>query len=230
MSQSVVAFLPCRRGSQRVPKKNIKPFAGAAFGLVEIKLRQLLACPALDGIVLSTNDEAILDYADSLHEQRLIIHCRSEALSSADTSTDELVTHAVDLIDQGHILWTHVTSPFVTASHYGEIIRAYREKLTQGYDSLMTTTALQAFLWRDGMPLNYDRALEKWPRTQTLAPIHDVNSAAFLASCEVYKTLQDRIGQKPYLYEMDKLTSHDIDWPEDFVVGECLVEKGCVSL
>lgn len=230
MSSSVIAFLPCRRGSQRVPKKNIKPFAGVPFGLVEIKLRQLLKCTSLDSIVLTTNDEEILDYAYSLHEDRLTVHCRSEALSSASTSTDELVSHALDLIPQGHILWTHVTSPFVTQAHYEDIVHTYHKQLAQGYDSLMTTTALQTFLWRDGVPLNYDRTLEKWPRTQTLAPIHELNSAAFLASAVVYQTFQDRIGRKPYLYEMDKLTSHDIDWPEDFIVGECMVEKGCVSL
>ncbi len=230
MNHPVIAFLPCRRGSQRVPKKNIKPFAGAPFGLVEIKLRQLLSCSLVDGVVLSTNDEEILEYAKSLNDSRLAVHQRSEILSSSETSTDELVAHALALIPQGHILWTHVTSPFVTAQHYEKIIRVYREKLNEEYDSLMTTTALQTFLWQDGVALNYDRTQEKWPRTQTLKPIHEVNSAAFLASCDIYDCSQDRIGRNPYLYELDKLTSHDIDWPEDFLVGECLVEKGAVEL
>jgi CMP-N-acetylneuraminic acid synthetase len=28
---------------------------------------------------------------------------------------------------------------------------------------------------------------------------------------------------------MDKFISFDIDWPEDFVIAECLVEKGLVT-
>ena len=94
----------------------------------------------------------------------------------------------------------------------------------------MSTTRLQTFLWQDGEALNYRREIEKWPRTQTLKPLHEVNSGVFMASSEIYRDMNDRIGHRPYLYEMDKLTSYDIDWPEDFVVAECLYEKGLVSL
>lgn len=230
MSNRIVAFLPCRRGSQRVPQKNIKPFAGMPFGLVQIKLSQLLGCPSLHSVVLSTNDEEIIKYARSLNDDRLVIHLRADALSSSETSTDELIGHALDLIPNGHILWTHVTSPFVTSSHYERIIKAYFDGLACGSDSLMSTTCLQTFLWQDGEALNYRREIEKWPRTQTLKPLHEVNSGVFMASSEIYRDMNDRIGRRPYLYEMDKLTSYDIDWPEDFVVAECLYEKGLVSL
>lgn len=229
MTEKVTCFLPCRAGSQRVVRKNIKPFAGYENGLIEIKLRQLLAAEGIDEVVLTTNDADILAYAESLDEPRLRLHRRVEELSSSATSTDQLVAHALELIPEGHILWTHVTSPFITAKHYDEVIRIYREQREQGYDSLMTTTAIHGFLWQDEQPMNYDRTIEKWPRTQTLAPVHEVNSGAFLAPADLYRELDDRIGRRPYLYAMDKFTSFDIDWPEDFVIAECLVEKGLVT-
>ncbi|TCP20736.1 hypothetical protein [Rhodovulum adriaticum] len=49
-----------------MPRKNIRPFGPFAHGLLEIKLGQLLACPEIDRVVLSTNDEEILDFARSL--------------------------------------------------------------------------------------------------------------------------------------------------------------------
>ena len=229
MTDKVTCFLPCRAGSQRVVRKNIKPFASYEHGLIEIKLRQLLAAEGIDEVVLTTNDADILAYAESLNEPRLRLHRRVEELSSSATSTDQLVAHALELIPEGHILWTHVTSPFITAKHYDEVIRAYWEQREQGYDSLMTTTAIHGFLWQDEQPMNYDRTIEKWPRTQTLAPVHEVNSGAFLAPADLYRELDDRIGRRPYLYAMDKFTSFDIDWPEDFVIAECLVEKGLVT-
>lgn len=229
MTNKVTCFLPCRAGSQRVVRKNIKPFSGYEHGLIQIKLRQLLAADGIDEVVLTTNDADILAYAELLDEPRLRLHRRIEDLSSSATSTDQLVAHALELIPEGHILWTHVTSPFITAKHYDDVIRAYWEQREQGYDSLMTTTAIHGFLWQDKQPLNYDRTIEKWPRTQTLAPVHEVNSGAFLAPADLYRELGDRIGQKPYLYVMDKFTSFDIDWPEDFVIAECLVEKGMVT-
>lgn len=229
MTEKVTCFLPCRAGSQRVVRKNIKPFASYEHGLIEIKLCQLLSAEEIDEVVLTTDDEDILAYAESLDESRLRLHRRVEELSSSATSTDQLVAHALELIPEGHILWTHVTSPFITAKHYDEVIRAYWEQRKQGFDSLMTTTEIHGFLWQDEQPMNYDRTIEKWPRTQTLTPVHEVNSGAFLATADLYRELDDRIGSRPYLYAMDKFTSFDIDWPEDFVLAECLVEKGLVK-
>lgn len=230
MTDKVTCFLPCRAGSQRVARKNIKSFAGFEFGLIQVKLRQLLASELIDNIVLTTNDADILAFAESLNNPRLFLHHRVESLSSSDTSTDQLVAHALELIPDGHILWTHVTSPFITEKHYDQIIRAYFDELARGYDSLMTTTAIHGFLWQDEKPMNYDRSVEKWPRTQTLKAVHEVNSGVFLASTSIYSNLDDRIGERPYLYELDKLTSLDIDWPEDFMIAECMAEKGLVDL
>ena len=230
MNEKITCFLPCRKGSQRVLRKNIKPFAGAAFGLIEVKLKQLLSSRLIDEVLLSTNDEEIMDYVDSLNEERLKVYQREEALASSETSTDQLVDYALSLIPQGDILWTHVTSPFITGECYDEIIRCYQVKRKEGYDSLMTTTELHGFLWQEGKPMNYDRQIEKWPRTQTLKPVHEVNSGVFLAPAEVYKHQDDRIGQRPYLYTLDKLIGYDIDWPEDFVIAECMAEKRLVVL
>ena len=229
-SDKVVCFLPCRKGSERVPKKNIKPFAGFSYGLIELKLKQLFECELIDKVVLSTNDEEILEYALSLSEDRLILHKRADHLASSQTSTDDLVAHALRLIPDAHILWTHVTSPFITSAVYSDIISRYFSVIGEGHDSLMTTTLLHAFLWQDGKAMNYDRSIEKWPRTQTLKPVHEVNSGAFIAHSEIYRSLDDRIGNNPYLYGMDKIISHDIDWPEDFVIAEALAEKGLVKL
>ena len=230
MTEKVSCFLPCRAGSQRVARKNIKPFAGYEHGLIQIKLRQLLASELIDEVVLSTNDADILAYAESLQDSRLRLHHRVDALACSVTSTDQLVAHALELIPEGHILWTHVTSPFITEKHYDQVVRVYLDQLHRSYDSLMTTTVIHGFLWQDEHPMNYDRSIEKWPRTQTLKPVHEINSGIFLASASIYRDLDDRIGQRPYLYELDKFTSFDIDWPEDFVIAECLVERELVTL
>lgn len=224
--KKVSIFLPCRKGSERVPKKNIKPFSDFENGLIAIKLDQLVQVEAVSNIVLSTNDEEILEYAQVLNHPKIQTHKRRESLSSNKTSTDQLVGHALELIPEGHILWTHVTSPFLNAQVYKEIIKTYFNKLDQGYDSLMTTNLIHSFLWNESAPINYDRALEKWPRTQTLEPIHEINSGVFLASANIYRELQDRIGEKPYLYPLDKIQGFDIDLEDDFKIAEAIMQSG----
>lgn len=230
VTNSVTAFLPCREGSERVPRKNIRPFGAYAHGLLEIKLLQLLSCSAIDNIVLSTNDCEIIKYAEGLMEPRLAIHRRSDNLATSATSTDDLVRHAAELILSGHILWTHVTSPFVGASLYKDIIKSYFDSITKGYDSLMTTTPTQGFFWNEEGPINYDRNIEKWPRSQTLPPLYEINSAAFLASADIYQQRSDRIGALPYLYQLDKLTGHDIDWEDDFLLAQQLLALNIKSI
>jgi CMP-N-acetylneuraminic acid synthetase len=230
MNNKITCFLPCREGSQRIPHKNIKSFAGYKKGLVEIKLNQLLHCKSIDMVVLSTNDDSIIEYANSLTSDKLQIHRRTDALASNSTSTDSLVQHARSLVDEGHILWTHVTSPFVSAKFYDDIIKNYFASLEKGYDSLMTVTPFRGFMWDKNTPINYDRSKEKWPRTQTIKPLYEVNSAAFIASTNIYDELQDRIGATPFFYELDKTISHDIDWPEDFLLAEHIAEKGFAKI
>ncbi len=226
----VTCFLPCRQGSQRVPNKNIKKFSTFEFGLIQIKLQQLQESKCIDEIVLTTNDASILEYAKSLSFTKLRIHRRDDSLASSETSTDQLVSHALELITDGDILWTHVTSPFINSKCYDSIIRAYQAKKQEGFDSLMTVSEIQSFLWKDGAPINYDRKIEKWPRTQTLEPISEINSGVFLASHSIYADINDRVGKTPYLYPLNKLVGFDIDWPEDFIIAECMIEKGLIDI
>ena len=226
----ITAFLPCRKGSQRVPKKNIKPFGEFDNGLIEIKLKQLLETSQIDKIVLSTNDEEIITFAQNLNSKKIYIHKRDDSLASSATSTDELVTHALELIPDGHILWTHVTSPFINSHLYSNVIDKYIEILTNGYDSLMTSSLVHGFLWNQNGPINYDRTQEKWPRTQTIEPLHEINSGMFINSTDNYRQLEDRIGKKPYLYTLDKIEGFDIDWEDDFKIAECILSSNVVSI
>ena len=226
----VTVFLPCRRGSQRVPDKNTRPFAGYAHGLIEIKLKQILAARGVHKVVLSTNDEEILAFAKGLGESRLQLHRRDNALGSNDTSTDALIAHAATLISGGHILWTHVTSPFFGVREYERAIEAYNKALDGGFDSLMTASVLRSFLWDKEKPVNYDRAKTKWPHTQDLPPFYEINNAVFLASADIYHFSNDRIGTRPCFYPVDKITGFDIDWLDDFELAERLAQAGIASV
>ncbi len=109
----ISVFLPCRAGSERVPKKNTRTFAGIEGGLLKIKLTQLISCRSIDSIVLSTNDEEVICIAESMRNSKISIDRRPEYLATSSTSTDDLVKYVPSVISDGAVLWTHVTSPFV---------------------------------------------------------------------------------------------------------------------
>lgn len=227
---SISCFLPCRKGSERVVRKNIKPFANFDHGLIQIKLSQLQQCRFIGEIILSTNDEEIIQFAKSLDLPKLNIHIRDETLSSSSTSTDDLVKLAHDLTAGTHILWTHVTSPFFTSALYEAAIERYLIERVNGFDSLMSVKEIHGFLWNKSGPINYDRAQEKWPRTQTLESFYEIDSAVFLSSRQNYAALKDRVGEKPYLFISPGNSGFDIDWPNDFALAEALFKSGTVQV
>ncbi len=223
---SMIAFLPCRAGSQRVPLKNTRAFGDRPDGLVGIKLQQLVACDHIDEIVLSTNDEAVLTIGEQWIGRaggRLRIDRRPDHLCASSTSTDEVIAYVPTIIPEGDILWTHVTSPFFDSADYAQAIDLYRAARASGaHDSLMGVTKMHGFIWNENGPITYDRAVEKWPRTQTLKPLFEVNSAIFIAPTDVYREQGDRIGRTPLLHDVGKAKTVDIDWEEDFEIAQAL--------
>ena len=171
----ITAFLPCRKGSQRIPDKNVKEFAGVKGGLLSIKLNQLLNCGEIDSIVVSSNDERVLDFAKQSTDSRVIVDDRPDHLGSSSTTTDELIKYVPSIIKEGDVLWTHVTSPFIDEKDYSNIINAYAKQLEHGFDSLMTVLKLQGFIWDESNPVSYDRNELKWPMTQNI-PDHSTSN------------------------------------------------------
>lgn len=221
----ITVFLPCRAGSERIPEKNTKTFADVNGGLLTIKLHQLLKVDSIDNIVLSSNDLNVIKIARQV-SNRIIIDERPEHLALSSTSTDDLVKYVPQIIKEGHVIWTHTTSPFLDHFIYSKAIKLYLDNLNNELnDSLMTVNRIQTFLWDHKKSFNYDRKLEKWPRTQTLKELFEINSGMFINSIDNYKKFDDRIGEEPFLMNTKGYTSFDIDWPEDFLLGEMIYRR-----
>lgn len=216
-----IVFLPCRKGSERVPQKNTRTFAGVVGGLLWIKLNELSRARLIDEIIVSSNDDEVLRIATSMHNDKIRVIRRDDALCSSQTSTDQLINYVAGLIKEGTIMWTHVTSPFLKAETYDDMLRTYYEQYP-AYDSLMAVTPIRSFLWDSKQPVNYQRSQEKWPRTQTIDPLFEVNSGAFIADASIYHNFNDRVGERVFMYGTSKLESMDIDWQEDFDLAEKL--------
>lgn len=223
---SLSAILPMRAGSKRVPEKNMRAFASFPYGLAQIKLRQLLEVELFEEIIVDTDEPRIdellsLLAGEGLEISRIRVERRDPALAGDLTSTDDLIRYVGGKVKSTHTLWTHVTSPFVSSNIYLEAIKSYDKHCLSGrHDSLMAVTPLKEFIWDQKGPVNYDYTKEKWPRTQTLPDWFFINSAIFMAPTKFLQDLGNRIGETPFLFQMDKLSSLDIDGPDDFAIAE----------
>ena len=125
MKQHINVFLPMRAGSERVPNKNTKTFSGVKGGLCKIKLEQLIKCSFIDSILVSTNDPEVVKIANTFNSKKIRVIIRPNELASSSSSTDDLIKYVPEIMPDGHILWTHVTSPFIGPDIYDQIIETY---------------------------------------------------------------------------------------------------------
>ncbi len=231
MNNKVSFFLPVRKGSERVKDKNTRSFAGIKGGLIELKLRQLVLSQLIDEIIVSTNDMTCIEIAEEYTkiDKRLRIITRPEELCLSTTDLQDLICYVPTITDADHIVWGHVTTPFVGFDQYDEGIHLYLDKLSEGYDSLVGVVELKNFLLNtEGKLINNNKPI-LWPRTQDLEPLYEINHTMFIAKREVYVELKNRIGKTPLLHMMNKLYSFDIDWPDDFVIAEIMYKKFMIN-
>ena len=225
--EDYIGFIPARAGSERVVGKNTRPFAGFEKGLLELKLRQMAKVTGLSRIVVSSNDDEVLsisaDFARTLDSRIQPLERPNEWGSSATSMGLFISDYIAHLFEQGTIVWTHVTSPLITAAVYQDIIGAYEAAKSEGCDSLITVTKLQKFIWNREGPVNYDPKVEKWPRSQDLEPLFEINHGVYMMPFALMRERQDRIGHKPKFYELPETIAMDIDWPEQFTHLEHLV-------
>ncbi|GAB2642999.1 hypothetical protein GCM10027035_41280 [Emticicia sediminis] len=228
MGNKISFFLPTRKGSERVKNKNTRDFAGISGGILQIKLEQLLNVKNVHEIIVSTNDEETISVANSFGSERIKIIVRPEHLCLSSTNIEEFINYIPTVMESDHIFWVHATAPFVTVNEYNEALEKYWRIIeTNEFDSLVSVTKIQQFLWDAEVKdyINHDRSKVKWPRTQDLKPLYEINHAFYINSKENYIKYSDRIGIKPDLFILDKIKSFDIDWEDDFKIAEIIYEK-----
>jgi len=218
MKLSIV--LPIRKGSQRVKNKNIRPFSKDGKSLTELKITELLKLKSVDEIVVTSNYSEAIEQVKAVakNDPRVKIDIRPEHLCSSSTIVRELIEYMPTITKGEHILWLHVTSPFVKAQDYEDAINRYFEALKEGYDSIMSVTEIRNFLWSDQSKkiINIEESDNPWVQTQDLEPLYEINHAFYINSRENYLSMSDRIGKNPYLYKLKGSKVIDIDWEDDF--------------
>lgn len=213
----IKALIAVRSGSQRVKNKNIRPFAGST--LLEIKIKQLLRIKNIDGIVVNSNDDNMLEIAKSLGCETVK---RKEYYCTNEVSMSEVYKNMAENFNGDIIVYTNVTNPLVKDETIYEAIEKYKE-FNDKYDSLNSAYPVKEFLFQNNKPINYD--LKNQPRSQDLPDIFALNFAISIISKEKMISQKNVVGSKPYIFPMDIEESTDIDNIIDFEFAEYMYKK-----
>lgn len=217
MKPKIVAIVPMRHASERVPGKNYRKFAGKP--LYHHIVATLLSCPEVADVVIDTDSDLIIEDAKKAFP-KVVLCLRPDHLRNEMTPMNDVLLNTVKLIEADFYLQTHSTNPLLRSSSISGAINALMSQLSD-HDSLFSVTRLQTRLWTSGTkPLNHDQSVLL--RTQDLDPVFEENSCIYLFSRASLEKHKNRIGLRPLMYEIDKLESQDIDTEEDFTLAETL--------
>lgn len=238
---NVVAFIPARGGSKRVPGKNLRGVNGRSL------LSRAIFSAFGAGIeaVVSTDDEAIASAARKCITMRVAgplpkgvagyadkvptIHARPADLATDTARVEDAITH---WLTEGHtpdvIVLLQPTSPLRTATHVREALALMRRRHADAVLSVCVSHT--HYFVGDLDPRDVgdgDVEYVKWLplaarvplRTQDLAPRAHENGAIYAVTREHFERTRSLHGGNSVAYVMDPLDSIDVDTPRDLYLA-----------
>ena len=219
-SPTLVALLPMRHHSQRVPGKNYRNLGGRP--LFHHILVELLGCPLISKVVIDTDSPVIIEDAERCFPQAQIIE-RPEHLRADATPMNDVLLHDVRHVDADFYLQTHSTNPLLRMQTISRAIGLFLENYPT-HDSLFAATRLQTRIWDQlARPINHNPAILL--QTQDLPPVYEENSNLYIFPRDVIESRHNRIGERPLIFEVDRLEAWDIDEESDFLIAELLYSQ-----
>lgn len=158
---NAVAIIPARGGSKRIPRKNIRPFAGKPIIGYSIEAAQ--ASGLFDRIIVSTDDREIAEVAESFGAEAPFV--RPAELADDFTGTNAVVKHCLEWLQSQdcpaeYACCIYATAPFVQAE---DLRRGFQLLVERGKDYAFSVTSFPFHIQR-AVRINRAGCIEAiWP-------------------------------------------------------------------
>jgi pseudaminic acid cytidylyltransferase len=221
-----VAVIPARGGSKRIPRKNIREFAGKP--MIAYSIKCALASGLFNRIIVSTDDPEVSDVAKRYGAETPFV--RPSSLADEHAGTIPVIAHAVKWLQASGatpdaVCCIYATAPFVRADD----LRLALEKLESGaWDYVFSATSYSFPIFRSFKQLP-DGGLQMFfpehfqTRSQDLEEaFHDAGQFYWgqpAAWCE------ERVvfGKNSAAFILPRWRVQDIDTPDDWTRAELMM-------
>lgn len=239
MSSEIVAFIPARAGSKRIPNKNMVMLGGKPLILHTVKaaIDSGTFDYYFENIVISTDSELIYEHCKMF----CTVIIRPPEYARDDSPDVEWLKHAIGTLDKvpQYFAILRPTSPFRTAE---TIQRAWRFFQENPYaDSLRAVESVKQHpgkMWIAGDP--YLSPFMNWPKvngqasynmpTQSLPRVYVQNASLEMGWTRNVLFRNNVSGQNVMPFFTQGYEGFDINTPEDLILAEALIERGLARL
>jgi pseudaminic acid cytidylyltransferase len=217
-----IAIIPARGGSKRIPRKNIRLFAGMpiiAHSIINAQKTKLF-----DKIFVSTDDPEIAKIAIEFGAE--VPFFRSQETSNDRSGIAEVIIEALGKLrdigfEPDSFCCLLATAPFIQTQ---DIFEAYKVLEKGAWDSVVPVVRFSYPIWRS-FERKGDHIKMWWPEnypkhSQELPPaFHDCGQFYWLRT-EPFLRTQQFFTENTGSIELPESRVQDIDTEEDWAIGE----------
>ena len=225
----IIAIIPARGGSKRLPGKNIKLLASKP--LIAWTIEAALESKIFDHVLVSTDCDKIAQISKSFGAE--VPFLRPTEIATDTATTNDVVTHLVKWFEEEHnrevttVAILQPTSPLRNAQHIQESFKVMRDKQAKAIVSVCELEHPIQFCNKLGSDGSMDGFInpKNIRRTQELEPYYRLNGAIYIFNREYVSKLDKLYSSGTHAYIINQKSSIDIDTEDDFELAEYYINK-----
>lgn len=218
-----IALIPARGGSKRIPRKNVKPFAGKP--IMAWPMAAAKSCGLFDEVVVSTDDEDIAATARACGADRVLI--RPKALADDHTALRPVLRQVITDLETGSEAVTELCCIYATAAFLApaDLVSGFSHLSDNDVDYSVSAVAYahpvqRAFFENENGGVEMAYPEQRVVRTQDLEPHYHDAGMFFWGRRDAFFTDVSIYTAKSRLVVIPRERGIDIDEPEDWDSAE----------
>jgi len=219
-----LVVIPARGGSKGVPRKNIKLLLGKPLIHYTIEAAQKIFTN--DVICVTSEDQEIIDISNQTGIN--VTLKRPEHLASDSSGTYEVLLNAIDYSENAGyfpdtIILLQPTSPFRNSDQIEDALQLYTDQIDMVVSVKETKSNPYYILFEEdnnGFLIKSKKA--NFHRRQDCPKVWELNGAIYIINVSSLKKNKISDFEKIIKYEMDEISSHDIDTNFDWKIAEII--------
>tara|TARA_Y100000591_G_C21839645_1_gene704800 strand:- start:1605 stop:2324 length:720 start_codon:yes stop_codon:yes gene_type:complete len=230
--KTILGLIPARGGSKGLPQKNILPLLGTP--LISWSIKSAESSKYIDKCIVSTDDNEIAQTAESYGGEVPFI--RPEYLANDETSTIDVIIHAVNYFQEMSIVFDYLillepTSPLRETQDIDRAIEMLHEKREKA-DSIVgvskveaTHPAFDVTIGEKGLIKPYLAKSFKVFRRQEIQDLYFFEGTVYISKTEVLINRKSFYHDRTLPYIVPRWKSIEIDEKMDLMIAETLLKN-----
>jgi CMP-N-acetylneuraminic acid synthetase len=214
----IIAMIPARLGSQRIPKKNIRLINGKP--LITYVIETAKKAGVFHEIYVNTESDIIGEIAI---KSGVKFYKRPEEHASNASSNDDFAYDFVKNVDGDILIQILPTSPLLTVEDISSFVN---QMIDNEFETMVSVVKHQIACIYDGKPVNF-KLLEPHISSQLMKPLYSYATALMGWT---YKSFNDNMNRFGFTYHgadskigyfiLEGLSEIDVDEEDDFELAE----------